>query len=79
MPWLLVEQRAATVLRSAMTYAFDQKISARNPPQNATLASSTNHSEAFGENGLPSLATLNIIVGTRHELHRTVASAGNKS
>jgi len=55
-----------TVLPSAMTRAFDQKISVRNPPQNATLASSTNHSEAFSEKSLPSLATMAINVGTRH-------------
>ena len=80
-PWPLIEQRAATVLRSAMTCAFDQKISARDPPQNATLASGTNHSEAFSENSLPSLATL--AVYHRHSprnpsVIRTMASAGSK-
>jgi len=41
----------------------DQKNSVRNPPQSATLTSSTDHSEAFSESNLPSLATMAIIAG----------------
>jgi hypothetical protein len=42
----------------------DQKSSVRNP-QNATLTSSTDHSEVFNQNNLPSHTTCAIIVGTR--------------
>jgi hypothetical protein len=34
-------------------------------PQNATLTSNTDHSEAFKESSLPSLASMDIIAGTR--------------
>jgi hypothetical protein len=42
----------------------DQKSSVRNP-QNATLTSSTDHSEGFSQNSLPSLTAYAIIAGTR--------------
>ena len=42
----------------------DQKSSVRNP-QSATLTSSTDHSEAFSQNSLPSHSACAIIVGTR--------------
>jgi len=42
----------------------DQKIIVRKP-QNATLTSNTDHSEAFKESSLPSLASMDIIAGTR--------------
>src|SRR5271169_2952298 len=42
----------------------DQKSSVRNP-QSATLTSSTNHSEVFSQNSLPSHTACAIIVGTR--------------
>ena len=43
----------------------DQKNSVRNPPQSATLTSSTDHSEGFSQNSLPSHTAYAIIAGTR--------------
>ena len=43
----------------------DQKQSVRNPPDSATLTSSTDDSEGFSQNSLPSHTAYAIIAGTR--------------
>jgi hypothetical protein len=51
-------------------------------PQNATLASSTDHSEAFSESNLPWLATVAIISGRSLEnpsTNRIIENTGKKS
>ncbi len=51
-------------------------------PQNATLASSTDHSEAFSESSLPWLATVAIISGRSLEnpsMIRIIENTGKKS
>ena len=60
----------------------DQKNSVRNPPQSATLTSSTDHSEAFSESNLPSLATMPIIAGNfvvEESIFAHHSEAGSKS